>query len=243
MRQDFGANFRRTVFLAASALAMTLGSAYDASSQVIILQSSGPNAATYYPGRVLPSTKAIHLKQGDRLMIKSGDETRTVVGPGEVTSPPPPSFIEMLKVLLSQDSQNSLTVTATRGADDDNPDRQNLWLVDIGSQTDFCVSSDARPKIVRWTTQFPTKLVVDAGPGHPELTVPWPAGASTLSWPEALPMKDGASYAIRVDDKDPITLVWHKVDPPSASMTKFVNQLHAKGCQQQLDVITGSLAR
>ena len=233
-----GPNRPLSAFCAAS-LALCLTSA--ASAQVLILQSSGPDQAVYFPGRVLPSTKALHLKQGDRVLIKAGDETRTVVGPGDVDLKPQASFFDLLKSLVSQDGQNSTTVTATRGAEDDNPDRQNLWLVDIGSQTDFCVSSDARPKLVRWTTHFPTKLVVDAGPGRPELTIPWPAGESTLSWPEALPMNDGLSYAIRVDDKDPINLIWHKVDPPSSGLSKFAKALRAKGCQQQLDILTAGI--
>jgi hypothetical protein len=73
------------------------------------------------------------------------------------------------------------------------------------------------------------------------VTVPWPARQSTIPWPEALPISEGASYAVRVDDRDPVTVTWHRVEAPSANMTRFLNELGAKGCQQQLEALGAGL--
>ena len=228
---------RMTIGLATAASVVCLASSGTAWSQVLVLQSSGPDAAVYPAGRILPSTRMIHLKQGDRLTVKVGDETRKYEGPLDVKAEPSASFIEVLRTLISQGTQSSGGELATRGSAGDSPELQNLWQVDISSRVDFCVSLDARPSLIRWTTQFPTNLVVDAGEGRPGVTVPWPARQSTLPWPESLPLTDGASYAVRVDDKDPVTVTWHRVEAPSSSLIRFTKQLVAKGCKQQLAAV------
>ncbi len=212
-----------------------------ASAQVIILQSRGPSASEYYAGRILPSTKKLHLKAGDRLQIKVGDETRTVTGPGEPSAEQPNSVIAVLKTFMSEDKTHYQDVTASRGIGQDDPQRDNIWLVDIASAGTFCVAPDVKPSMVRWNTQYAATVLIAASDTHPEMKLDWPAGAATLEWPDKLPIKDGESYLIQVDDRDPIKLTWRKVSSPADGVVRFAKELRQNDCRQQFDILTASI--
>ncbi len=221
--------------------ALALSAAATASAQVIVLQSRGPSASEYYAGRILPSTRKIHLKQGDRLQIKVGDETRTVTGPGDPVAEQPTSVMAVLKSFLSEDKTHYQDVTAARGIGQDDPQRDNVWLVDVASAATFCVAPDVKPSMVRWNTQYDAKILIEAGEGHPEVRLEWPAGVSTVEWPDSLPMKDDQSYLVHVDDKDPVKLTWRRIDSPAAGIVHFARQLRENGCRQQFDILTASI--
>lgn len=232
--------FRVRTLMLTTAL-LSLSAAATVSAQVVILQSRGPSATEYYAGRVLSSTHKIHLKQGDKLQIKVGDETRTVTGPGDPATEQPTSVIAVLKSFLSEDKTHYQDVTAARGIGQDDPQRDNIWLIDVSSGTTFCVAPDVKPSMVRWNTQYDAKVLIEAGEGHPEVHLEWPAGAATLEWPDSLPMKDDKSYLVHVDDRDAVKLTWRRIDSPAVGVVHFAKQLRQNGCRQQFDTLTASI--
>jgi len=223
--------------LAAAALGVSAGFA-----QVVILKASGPSSAEYSAGRVLASTKAIHLKAGDRLSIKVGDETRTVVGPGDVTVDTPRSTLETLRALLTANKSGYQVFTASRGNSGFDPVQGNLWALDVSTTSTFCIAPDAQPSMVRWSAGQEAKVEITpaGGAGRP-MVVTWPRDQTSLPWPESLSTADGSAYDLRVGDKDPVTVTWRRVNGPSDGVTAFARELTDHGCDQQVDTLMASL--
>ena len=63
-----------------------------------------------------------------------------------------------------------------------------------------------------------------------------------MDWPEAMPVADGERYVVGRGGGDGQTLTWHKVDPATADLAAFAQQLADKHCDSQLSTLQANLA-
>jgi phage-related tail fiber protein len=85
------------------------------------------------------------------------------------------------------------------------------------------------------------QLSISIGDG-PATTVAWPAGKSTLPWPAAIKIADGAEYQLALAGGAASERVRFAVMPAvPEDVSDAAQALIARGCQNQLDVLVDGI--
>ncbi len=179
------------VAVAALGTGLTVGAA-PALADVLVVRSMGNAAQTYPRGRALPDNATVVLRAGDSLTVLGAGGTRTFRGPGRFRL----SQAAQANPMASAIGANSRSrVGAVRGTPMPSSGLANPWEVDVTRGGTACVSDPAHVTLWRPDASSSLRLHL-SGEGSTTATLEWPAGRSTLDWPDNLPVTSGAEYQL-----------------------------------------------
>lgn len=160
--------------------------------QLVVISSS---ADAIVPGDIV---------DGAALMEIPAEATVTLVAPdGRVVSlkgpyqaapdksanPKDVSLLDSLARLFAGKSGEQLAVF--RSAPTKGPDP---WAANVTRSGTYCLRTDRPATLWRTRARLETRLTLELTGSGQKVSVRWPAGESTLPWPSALPLIDGANY-------------------------------------------------
>jgi hypothetical protein len=230
---------------------LIIGIAGAGSAETLVVRSSGPSARSYPPGKGIPETQKIVLKENDQVVILDGRGTRTLKGPGTfsptVASTQATDSRTTFAALVSQRSERRARIGAVRGATLANPGATrspNLWFVDMERSTNVCVIDPNAVTLWRVDTAAPAKVTVTSVADGKSETVDWLQGQSTRAWPASLPVSSGAQYKLSWPSApQPTTLKFAVLGPnPQGGLENMAAALIKHGCDAQLDLLIETVA-
>lgn len=208
------------LLLAASVLAVA---APAIAAKQIVVRSSGPSAKAYPVGKQLAAGAQVSLRAGDMLTVLGPTKAMVLQGPG--------SF----KVAAAADSDpfNRSRFSARRGP----PLPRGPWAIDVEQTGPVCAGAKQPISLWRSESEQESSVTIAGATGKP-VTVKWPAGKESLSWPSALPLKDGLTYRIKVTGRATPTQ-WKIASLSSLAMDRLATAevLLSRGCQAQVDLL------
>lgn len=227
---------RSLTLLCTAAAAVAVACA--AAAQVVVLSARGPSANTYPQGAVLPASRVLTLKAGDRLELLDGAGSHVVTGPGNVLAGHMDKGAEARLMDIFLKSQAARPgIAATRGFELQPPPPSNddgrLWQIDAKVNGNVCIASGAAPTLARGPGPSPIRIV--RMNGGDTTVIDWAAGGSIADWPSNLPIAEGETYSIAMSDGTNHTLVWRTVGSAGRGMEPLATEMLAKGCHVQLD--------
>lgn len=215
----------RLLKIGAAMLALSAASASMAT--VLVVRAAGPSAKVYPPGKALPESAKIQLRQGDSLMLLNTNGARTLRGPGTFA-------VAASTGDLSSAASRRARFSAMRSGDI--PLNPSPWNLDITQSGKLCVANPAKLTLWRPQKDDPIKLTIKGGGG--EQTLDWAAGQDTIAWPSALPITSGAEYQLtQPDSGDMARVTFVTLANPPADSIGTAQSLIANGCDNQLDVL------
>lgn len=216
------------VAIAALGTGLTVG-ATPALADVLVVRSVG-NAAQAYPrGRSLPDNATIALRAGDSVTVLSSGGTRTFRGPGRFRL----SQAAQANPMASAIGTNSRSrVGAVRGSPMPASGLANPWEVDVTRGGTACVADPTH--VTLWRPDATSSLRLHlSGEGSTAATIEWPAGRSTLDWPDNLPVTSGAEY--QLSGAGNATSLRFVTVPGISDPQEVASLLIRNGCEAQLD--------
>ena len=221
----------RIPLLAVTAVSACIAVADLAIAKAVVVRSIGPSAKAYPPGKALPDSAKISLQQGDSVTVVGGNSARTLRGPGTF---PAAAGAQELAMAASRRSRFGAMRSGELAL---NP---SPWNLDVTQSGTVCATGKSL-KIWRPESDGAVKLTITKGSG-PATTVNWPAGKSTIDWPAAVPIAEGADYQLVVAGGSETQSIRFAVLPAiPAEAEDTAAALVAHGCQNQLDVLVAAL--
>ena len=181
----------KALLCAAAALCATA-----ASANILVVRSSGPSAGAYPPGRSLPDSTRITLRQGDTLVLLGGRGTRQLTGPGTFTAGGAAQG-----ATRSQMASNAAAGRARLGASRQDPDGARVptfWHADVSQSSNVCVTNPEHVLLWRPAASQAVTLTIAPASGGEARTVAWPAGQAELPWPAGVPLVNDAQYRVSI---------------------------------------------
>lgn len=220
----------RTMVLPCTAAAALI--AVDmAAATALIVRSSGPSSATYKPGKSLPDNAKVALRPGDSLTVLATDSTRTFRGPGTF---PLASAGGGNSGAISGGRRGRFSALRTAGIVPRSP---TLWHVDVSQSGKVCLA-DAN-NVMLWrpnASKAETLTVAKSGGGT--LTAQWPAGQSTLAWPNEVPITSGAEYQLSLaGEAGPAKMKFATLPTVPTDLPSVAQALIEQNCDNQLELL------
>jgi hypothetical protein len=231
--------------LAGGGLALVLGlaGAGAASAQVVVLFAQGPSAGAYPQGAVLPVSRVLNLKAGDRIELLDGAGSHVVTGPAVTTAGHlDPKVRDQLIQTFLKAQQSRPGIAATRGFTLETAPQPGLWQLDIGGAGPMCLTKGVTPSL--WRADPKGAMTAQIRRAATGLTagVSWADGAAAADWPAGLPLSDGERYVIVLDDGSSATVVWRAVETPASGVEALASALVEQGCYGQVDRLRAAFA-
>lgn len=222
---------RGNLWLAGAAIAALMGSSAAVAS-VVVVKSLGPSAKAYPPGKTLPETAKITLQGGDVVTVLGPAAAQTLRGPG--------NFAAGQMTLASAESKRGRFGALRASEVAQNP---SIWDVDVTQSGKICVTNASKLQLWRPESDGEVKINIRSADGKSQ-EVSWAAGKSSVVWPAALPVSNGAAYQIEwpeTGDKSSVTFV--NVPNAPADLVGAAKVLIDNGCQHQLDLLVQSASK
>jgi hypothetical protein len=212
------------------AAVLALSSASVSMATVLVVRAAGPSAKVYPPGKALPESAKIQLRQGDSLMLLNTNGARTLRGPGTFA-------VAGAAGDLPSAASRRARFSAMRSGDV--PLNPSPWNLDITQSGKLCVANPS--KLTLWRPQKDDAIRVTIKGGGGEQTLDWAAGQDTIAWPSSLPVTSGAEYQIsQPDSGDMARVTFVTLANPPGDSIGTAQSLIANGCDNQLDVLVES---
>lgn len=222
----------RSLTMSAAAAACIASSA-PALAKALVVRSAGPSSKAYPPGKALPDSARISLQPGDSITILAPGSKRTLRGPGTF-----PAGAGNANSLADSTSKRTRFGAMRTGDLALNP---SPWNLDVTQSGTMCIASAGGLKMWRPNSEEAGTLSISAGEG-PTTKVNWPAGKSTVDWPTAVNIADGAEYQLALSDGTSAGSVKFAVMAAIPDdVTDAAQSLIQRGCQNQLDVLVDGL--
>ena len=222
----------------------------SALAQVVVLESSGPTAADFPAGAMLPASRVLVLKAGDRLRVMDATGVRIINGPRTVAAGEfSPGARATLRALFDEGRTPKPRFAATRspGHGGSEPALQplapGLWQLNVTAGGDFCVVAQPPPSFWRERADPPEQQLMIRGETA-ETALVWPAGRQTLAWPDQLPLTDRAVYQIQSGDADAAPAKMIRVRRLAAippNLAALAKALLNRGCYSQFESLKAGL--
>jgi hypothetical protein len=214
-----------------AAAAILFGST-AAVANVVVVKSLGPSSKAYPPGKTLPETAKISLQGGDVVTVIGPSSAQTLRGPGN---------FDAKQVALASAAGQRGRFGALRALDvAHNP---SIWDVDVSAGGKVCVSEASKLQLWRPDSETEMKVTIRNADGKAQ-DLSWPAGKALTAWPQAMPIKSGASYQVEwpdTGDKSSLDVV--TVANPPSDLVGAAQILLENGCQKQLDLLVESASK
>lgn len=211
---------RTRLLLAVSVLAVA---APAMAAKQIVVRSSGPSAKVYPVGKQLDAGARVSLRAGDSLTVLGAAKAMVLQGPG--------SF----KIAAGGDSDafSRSRFSARRGP----PLPRGPWAIDVEQSGQVCANAKQPISLWRSAAEADTTVTISGAKAKP-VTLDWPAGSETLSWPAALPLHDGLTYRINIKGRSAPT-EWKIASLSALAMDRAAtaDALLKRGCQPQLELL------
>lgn len=206
----------------------------SAAAEVLVLRSGGPSATRYRAGQKLPDNATFNLRPGDSVVVLARGGTRTFRGPGVFSANGPVRAGQLASANVRR------TTGSVRSADGGGAQVMqpgNVWHVDVTTSGRACVAAGQAPILWRPDASRAVDLTITSQTGGVE-TVTWAKDQTTLIWPTAIPVADGASYQLNWEGaRAPSRLTTRVVQPlPATDSEGLASALLANSCRSQLDV-------
>jgi hypothetical protein len=227
--------------LAASVLAAAACALAPATASAgVVVSASGPSAGSYPVGKSIGNSERIVLRAGDTLTVLDGNGTRVLRGAGSYTlsQQAGPSRRTDFANLTQRRSASQLTTGA--GREGEIPARPaSLWYVDVSHPGTVCVVGSERVRLWRPATEGDATYTLRAGTGGESHPVTFADGDRLAPWDAAaLPIADGASFALSGPDSAAGTLTFAVLGAAAEEPEALAQQLIEKGCTQQLELLS-----
>ena len=219
--------------LALAALLVT--GAASAAANVLVVRSSGPSAKGYPPGRSLPDNARIALRAGDTLVVLGARGTRTFRGPGNFS---PSAAVQASAQTVQGNNGRRARIGAVRSAPIvPSASPTTIWDVDASQSGTMCLAGNSNVRLWRPDSSQTATLTV-SGPNGASQTLNWPAGASTIAWPTAVPIASGAEYQLRQSGSPvPARILVRTLDSQPTDIQAVAEALIRNECREQLDLL------
>ena len=174
-------------------LALSAGELSYAAAEVLILRADGPTARRQFRiGARVPDSAMFTLRPGERLTVLARGGTRSFRGPGTFSVTVPPRGYATLP--------NGTRVRIQSGAVRDpmrvaGVDPTEIWEYDSREAGNVCVPAGGRPVLWRPADHSATRLTITTLAGAAQ-SFDWPAGRTSLTWPESVPFANGSAYTL-----------------------------------------------
>lgn len=221
--------------LAAAACALAPAAAWAG----VVVSASGPSAGSFPVGKSIGNNERIVLRAGDTLTVLDGNGTRVLRGAGSYTlsQQAGPSKRTQFANLTQRRAASQLTTGA--GRQDDIPPRpQSLWHVDVSHPGTVCVLASERVRLWRPDKDGEATYSLRASGAAAGHAVTFDDGSRLASWDAALPIADGASFALSGPGGAGGTLTFAVLGAAAEEPEALAQQLIEKGCTQQLELLT-----
>jgi hypothetical protein len=208
------------LLLAASVVAFA---APAMAAKQIVVRSSGPSAKVYPVGKQLEAGARVSLRAGDSLTVLGAAKARVLQGPG--------SF----KIAAGGDTDafSRSRFSARRGP----PLPRGPWALDVEQSGQVCAAAKQPISLWRSVAEQETTVTITGAKGKP-VTLNWPAGSESLSWPSALPLEEGRTYRVELEGRSAPT-EWKIVSLGALAMDRAAtaDALLKRRCQAQFDLL------
>jgi hypothetical protein len=232
--------------LAAATVAIAACAAAPAAMAAIVVASSGPSAAQYPAGKKLDDDGQVTLRAGDTLTILDARGTRVLRGAGTFSVSSPAAGADRSATFAALTRQRASQRVRTGAVRDPVAPVKvmspNLWYVDVSQGGTRCLVDPAGLRLWRADASAPASYRI-AGSGNASATVDFAASSMVAAWDAALPVSEGASYAIsRAGSPQSVTISFALLPEMPETAEAMAQVLIEKGCTTQLDLLAQSLA-
>lgn len=218
-----------------AAAALTLEAGAEAAS--LVVRASGPSAAIYPPGKMLPDTAKLVLKTNDEVVLLDNKGTRTLRGPGNFSALAAASVAASngtaLAALVDQRSDRRVRIGAVRTVDGTDQRPPNIWYIDASRGGNVCIADPTQAMIWRPNPDKPATMSAAPAMGTPA-TIDWGAAQAVQPWPQTLPLTEGAQYRIT---GAPAAIRITLVGTPPEELQTMAQVLVKHNCTAQLDLL------
>lgn len=225
---------RTTIRLAVLVGAIAAGTA--ASADVLVVRSLGNAARTYATGRSLPDNASLTLTGGDTVTILTTRGTRTFRGPGRFSVAATAAAGGMAGAFAGP--RTRARIGAVRGPA--GPPTLSPWQIDAFRSGTACVADPAN--VTLWRADPSDRVRLSIASEDKTQNVDWPAGASTLQWPAAIPVRAGADYRLAPRGRSEATRLRILAVPNASGDNQAIAATLIRfGCTAQLDRMLAAL--
>lgn len=230
--------------LAAAALAAAACTLVPAAAWAgVVVSASGPSAGSFPVGKSIGNSERIVLRAGDTLTVLDGNGTRVLRGAGTYTlsqqagRSQPGAFADLTQRRTGSQARTG-AVRCPEGDASCFPARpSSLWYVDVTHPGTVCVLGTDRVRLWRPEKEGGATYELRPAAGGASHEVTFGDGDSLALWDAAaLPVTDGASFALSGPHAG--TLKFAVLGAAAEEPEALAQQLIAKGCTQQLEVLS-----
>jgi hypothetical protein len=220
----------------ATIVAIVLGlSAAAQAGELVVTKSTVPGLD---PGTIVDGADKLTLKAGHRLsLIAPTGRVINLVGPyqgvpdASASGPREEKLVTTIATLMSGHGRDASQLGATRDAAARRG--RQVWAVEVGASGAQCVQQGQTPML--WQPSAAGGRAVElAKTGGAKVRVDWPKGEALATWPQQVPIQDGATYLLAGRS---VTL--HLVTP-TGNPAELASALTEKGCEAQALAVLGT---
>ncbi|HIJ83569.1 MAG TPA: hypothetical protein HPQ00_05105 [Magnetococcales bacterium] len=216
---------------------------------LVVLEAKG---AGLKAGQVIDSTLPLALAEGESAALIA-DTGRIIRLKGPHKDAPLAkdggnvgNVKEAMASLINAGGAENSSLGATRSADSafklakDGKRLPDPWLVDVTRSGSHCYREGERLALWRPDDATDSKIRVIIGENTWKARTDWPKGKSNLALPADVPIQDGVSITMEVDDKKNESVL-HIVPSTVKSDPAKVAWMHEKGCTNQFMALLSTL--
>jgi hypothetical protein len=225
---------RRAPALAALALALASQAPAALAAELIVVEARG---VSFKPGQKIDDTTKLTLGDGQRLTLIAAngrtlklsgpyDQVPSAEGAAEDTLSKATAALEALKV---QKTARLTEIGTVRAVFNEVPEP---WVLDAEHEGNLCVREGQR--LVFWRKNAGAAADFVLAPSDRSWSVrhSWPAGVDRLDIPTLFPIRDKATYVVRLAGKE-VPVTFNVIPAAVANDTVRASWMYEKGCMAQ----------
>lgn len=211
---------------------------FSAWAQDLVVISGG--TSELQPGQIVKSDAPLNIPAGSTVTLVS-ESGKTVILKGPHAGPAgigakgggDASLISSLSSLLSASGKETTSLGSMRAAGP-TPRPADPWVIDVGQSGDHCLPATGPHTLWRGKARKASIVSLKNLGDKSKSKSNWPAGASTLTLPSDVTLKDGALYLLRFKGSRVMRkFKVHLVPGDLPSTAHKVAWMVDKGCKKQ----------